>query len=382
MVTFRAPYFQTIEQAQQWREQLRQQGRRLVFTNGVFDLLHVGHARYLTEARELGDVLIVALNSDESVRSLKGPKRPLNTLEKRAEMLASLRAVDGVIGFEGDRCDELIAQLAPDVYAKGGDYTPESLNKQEKAALDTVGAEIHILSLVQGESTSNLVKQINQETANQGALRLGVLGSGSGSNFAALLQAIEKESLNAEVALVISDVADAGILAKAEQAGIPHVHVCPGSSKTRLDHAAQKEIRDRLLAAGVELVVLAGFMRLVKPPLLDEFAGKMVNIHPSLLPDFPGLMSWKQAVDAGVSQTGCTVHLVDAGMDTGPILAQKTVAVESNDTAESLHARIQQAEHQLLPQTVQLWGQHLRKHQYNWQQAITNWTLTKSKLAD
>lgn len=371
-----APFFRSLEQAVAWRESLRAQGRRLVFTNGVFDLLHAGHVRYLAQARALGDALVVCLNGDDSVRALKGPGRPLNALELRAELLGGLRSVDAVIGFEGERCDREIAALAPDVYAKGGDYTPESLNRQERAALDAAGTEIRILALVPGQSTSSLVRRMEGGAAagrSPKPLRLGVLGSGSGSNFAALVDAIEAGRLDAEVALVISDVPDARILERAKLAGIPAVFVDPGPGRTRLDPAAQKEIRDRLVAAGVELVALAGFMRMVKPPLLDDFCGRILNIHPSLLPAFPGLRSWQQALSAGVAETGCTVHLVDAGMDTGPMLGRARVPVLASDDAASLHARIQQAEHALYPEVVGRWGRALREKGGDARAALAGW---------
>lgn len=372
-----APFFTSLDDATAWREQLRAEGRKLVFTNGVFDLLHAGHVRYLSQARELGDALVVALNSDESVRALKGPERPLNALAQRAQVLGGLRSVDAVIGFEGERCDGEIRALSPDIYAKGGDYTPESLNRQEKAQLDAVGAEIQILSLVPGQSTSSLVQRMKSAqqgnaAESNGPLKLGVLGSGSGTNFAALVEAIEGGRLEAEIAVIISDVPEARILERARLAGLNAVYVNPGPGRTRLDLAAQKEIRDRLVAAGVEVVVLAGFMRLVKPPLLDDFEGRILNIHPSLLPAFPGLMSWKQALEAEVKETGCTVHLVDAGMDTGPILQQAKVPILPSDDVATLHARIQQAEHELYPQVVGTWGRHLRKYS-SANEALENW---------
>ncbi|MBM3902623.1 MAG: phosphoribosylglycinamide formyltransferase [Verrucomicrobia bacterium] len=185
-----------------------------------------------------------------------------------------------------------------------------------------------------------------------GIRRLGVLGSGKGSNFVAIADAIAAGTLPAEVAVVISDVPDAGILRHAADRGLPALHVHPGGFRTKLDEEAEHRYRQTLLDHGVDLIVLAGFMRILKGGLLRSFEGRVVNIHPSLLPSFPGLAAWKQALDYGVKVTGCTVHLVDQGIDTGPILAQRAVPVVDGDTAESLHARIQDAERQLYPAAI------------------------------
>jgi len=134
-------------------------GKRLVLTNGCFDLLHTGHVRYLEEARRCGDALVVAVNSDDSVRELKGPSRPVNSELDRAEVLAALRCVDHVTIFTGKRVTEVIRLLKPAVYAKGGDYTPETLDPGEKAALHEVGAEIRILQLVPGRSTTAILEK-------------------------------------------------------------------------------------------------------------------------------------------------------------------------------------------------------------------------------
>ena len=143
-------------------EEMRQAGQRLVLTNGCFDLLHVGHVRYLQQARQLGDFLVVAVNGDESVRSLKGAGRPLNSEDDRAEVLAALACVDFVTIFPTVRATEVIETLRPAIYVKGGDYTLESLDAEEVAALKTVGAEIKTLPLVPGKSTSGLIERIQQ----------------------------------------------------------------------------------------------------------------------------------------------------------------------------------------------------------------------------
>jgi len=134
-------------------------GKKLVMTNGCFDLLHTGHIRYLEQARACGDALIVAVNSDASVRELKGPERPLNGEFDRAEVLAALRCVDHVTIFTGKRVTEVIRSLRPAVYAKGGDYTPETLDVGERVALEEAGVDIRILQLVPGRSTTGILER-------------------------------------------------------------------------------------------------------------------------------------------------------------------------------------------------------------------------------
>jgi len=183
-------------------------------------------------------------------------------------------------------------------------------------------------------------------------LRLGILGSGKGSNMVAIAEGIAAGSVPAEVAVVISDVADAGILTRAQERGLPAKFIPPGKFRTKLDEAAEAAYIAALKEAGVELVVLAGFMRILKGEFLRAFPQRVINIHPSLLPAFTGLEAWKQALDYGVKFTGCTVHFVDQGVDTGPIIAQQTVLVLSRDDADTLHARIQFAERQLYPMAI------------------------------
>lgn len=182
--------------------------------------------------------------------------------------------------------------------------------------------------------------------------RLGVLGSGRGTNLASIAEACRDGRLPAEVAIVLSDVADAGILDRARGHGIPASHVPPGRFRTKLDEEAEREYIARLRAARVDWVVLAGFMRILKGDFLREFALRVVNIHPALLPAFPGIEAWKQALDYGVKVTGCTVHLVDQGIDTGPIIVQRAVPVEDDDTPDELHARIQRAEAEAYPEAL------------------------------
>ncbi|MGO8837207.1 MAG: phosphoribosylglycinamide formyltransferase, partial [Limisphaerales bacterium] len=156
----------------------------------------------------------------------------------------------------------------------------------------------------------------------------------------------------AEVALVLSDVESAGILTRASERKIPARFIAPGKFRTKLDEDAERSFVAALQAAKVDLIVLAGFMRVLKGDFLRAFEGRIVNIHPSLLPSFPGLEAWKQALDHGVKVTGCTVHFVDAGVDCGPIIGQQTVPVLDHDTPETLHQRIHAAEHELYPECV------------------------------
>ena len=183
-------------------------------------------------------------------------------------------------------------------------------------------------------------------------LRLGVLGSGKGSNFRALMEQINDGRLDAEVRIVISDVEDAGILSLARDFQIPGLYVRPGRFRAKLEPEVEKDVVRLLREASVELVILAGFMRIAKQSLLEAFPRKIINIHPSLLPKFPGLEAWKQALAAGEKLTGCTVHYVEAGIDTGEILGQRTVPILPDDTPDRLHVRIQKAEHALLPAVV------------------------------
>jgi phosphoribosylglycinamide formyltransferase-1 len=183
-------------------------------------------------------------------------------------------------------------------------------------------------------------------------VRFGVLGSGKGSNFQALAHAFRDGTLGCEPAIVLSDVREAGILSLGAAQGIPVRFVAPGPFRTRMSPESENELVELLRGAGADFVILAGFLRVLKEPLLNAYPGRILNIHPSLLPTFPGLEAWRQALEAGVKEAGCTVHLVDEGVDTGRILGQSRVPVLPGDTAESLHARIQEAEHELYPRIV------------------------------
>ena len=185
-------------------------------------------------------------------------------------------------------------------------------------------------------------------------LRIGVLGSGSGSNMQSIQDAIDAGTLDAEIAVVIADVPGAGILDRARRHGIPAMYLDPAPFKTKLEGRAEDETIRVLKEAGADVVVLAGYMRVVKPKLLAAFPNRVLNIHPALLPAFPGLAGWKQALDYGAKVAGCTVHFVNAGIDTGPIIVQRAVPVEDDDTPASLHARIQVEEHKAYPEALRL----------------------------
>jgi phosphoribosylglycinamide formyltransferase 1 len=182
--------------------------------------------------------------------------------------------------------------------------------------------------------------------------RLGVIGSGKGSNFTAIADAAALGKIQAEVAIVLSDVESAGILSLARERNLPAQFIPPGKFRTKLDEDAERAFVVALQDAKVDLIVLAGFMRVLKGDFLRAFEGRIVNVHPSLLPSFPGLEAWTQALDHGVKVAGCTVHFVDAGVDSGAIIGQQAVPVLDNDTPETLHRRIHLAEHELYPKCV------------------------------
>lgn len=185
-------------------------------------------------------------------------------------------------------------------------------------------------------------------------LRVAVLGSGKGSNCQSIIDAVEAGKLDAKVVCALSDVEDALILERARKHGIPARFISAAPFKTKLDGEAEQAYIAALREHATQVIALAGFMRIIKPGLLAAFAGRIINIHPSLLPAFPGLESWKQTLDYGARVGGCTVHFVDAGMDTGPIIVQRSVPVLDDDTPESLHARIQVEEHIAYPEALGL----------------------------
>jgi phosphoribosylglycinamide formyltransferase 1 len=183
-------------------------------------------------------------------------------------------------------------------------------------------------------------------------LALGILGSGKGSNCRAILERIRRGDLAADCRIVVSDVADAGILEVAREFGVPDVFLPPGKFRTRLEPEVEQQLVRRLREARVELVVLAGFMRVLKPTMLEAFPRRIINLHPSLLPKFPGREAWTQALAAGEKAAGCSVHFVDAGVDSGEIIAQREVPILPNDTPATLHERIQFAERELFPAVI------------------------------
>ena len=185
-------------------------------------------------------------------------------------------------------------------------------------------------------------------------LKLAVLGSGSGSNFISIAEAIDAKKLDAEVTIVISDVEDALILKRAEKFNINSRYISGAPFKTKLEGEAEDNYIQAIKDSGADYVVLAGFMRIIKPKLLKAFSGRIINIHPSLLPAFPGMHSWEQALEYGAKFAGCTVHFVDEGTDTGPIILQKAVPILDDDTAKILHERIQVQEHIVFPEAIQL----------------------------
>lgn len=185
-------------------------------------------------------------------------------------------------------------------------------------------------------------------------MNVGVLGSGKGSNLQAIIDAVENGKLPVKIKVVISDVEDAFILERAKKHGIAAKYIAPGKFKTKLEPEVEKIYISVLKEAGVELVVLAGFMRMLKDDFLKEFQNRVINIHPSLLPAFKGLEAWKMALDYGARYSGCTVHFLDGGMDTGPVILQAAVPVMQDDTPLSLHTRIQVEEHKVYPEAIKL----------------------------
>lgn len=185
-----------------------------------------------------------------------------------------------------------------------------------------------------------------------GRLQLAVLASGRGSNFDALWQAIERGDLNADIKVLISDKEDAPALEKARKRNIEAVYLNPRSYNNRNEY--ETDLVELLKKRQVTVVALAGYMRLVGSVLLEHFQYRIVNIHPALLPAFPGLQAQQQAVDYGVRYSGCTVHIVDKGMDTGPILMQAIVPVLPDDNADTLAERILVEEHQIYWRSLQL----------------------------
>jgi phosphoribosylglycinamide formyltransferase-1 len=183
---------------------------------------------------------------------------------------------------------------------------------------------------------------------------VGVLASGRGSNLQAIMDHIKDGSLDARIGCVISDNPDAFALERAREEGVPARYIDPGKYRTRLSSEQELEFVRCLREHKVDLVCLAGFMRILHSDFMRAFQGRILNIHPALLPSFPGLHGQRQAFDYGVKVAGATVHFVDDGVDTGPIVIQRAVAVEQDDTVEALEKRILKVEHQIYSEAIQL----------------------------
>lgn len=186
-------------------------------------------------------------------------------------------------------------------------------------------------------------------------LKIGVLVSGNGSNLQAIIDRIEAGELQAEISIVISDREDAYALKRAARHGIENMYIDPGKFREKREY--EGKLVQVLKERGVELVIMAGFMRLLGPYFIREFHQRVMNIHPSLLPSFPGLRPQLQALEHGVKVSGCTVHFADEGMDTGPIILQRAVPVYDDDTEETLSARILEKEHQIYPEAIKLYSE-------------------------
>ena len=184
-------------------------------------------------------------------------------------------------------------------------------------------------------------------------LKLAIFGSGSGTNCQAIIDAIEAGTLDAKIQCVLSDVEDAFILERARKHNLPAIYFDCAPFKTKLDGEGEVKVLQILEEHDVDFIALAGFMRIVKDGLLNAYAGRIINIHPSLLPSFPGLDSGKQAFEYGVKITGCTVHYVDAGIDTGAIINQKSMTIEAGDSLESMMEKLHAQEHIAYPEALQ-----------------------------
>jgi phosphoribosylglycinamide formyltransferase-1 len=187
-------------------------------------------------------------------------------------------------------------------------------------------------------------------------VKLGILVSGRGSNLQAIIDNIVQGKLSAEIVVVISDQTDAYALERAKQHNIPGIHISAKGYQNRRD-AYDALLLGELQKHDVELVCLAGFMRIITPTLIKAYSNRIVNIHPALLPSFPGLHVQKAAIEHGVKFSGCTVHFVDEGMDTGPIIIQAVVPVLDNDTEDSLSERILKQEHKIYSRAIQLYAE-------------------------
>ncbi len=188
-------------------------------------------------------------------------------------------------------------------------------------------------------------------------LRLGILASGRGSNFQSIIDAINSGRLKVEIAALITDNPSAFAIERAKKHGIEYLVMSPKEYSSKDDYFVK--IAEQLKKRDVGLVILAGFMRIVRKPLIDTFPNRVMNIHPALLPAFPGLHGQRQALEYGVRISGCTVHFVDEGMDTGPIIIQAAVPVSQDDTEETLSERILKLEHKIYPEAIRLFSEDM-----------------------
>lgn len=201
-------------------------------------------------------------------------------------------------------------------------------------------------------SSPSLISPPPQAGPNGAPVRLGVMASGNGSNFEALAQAIDAGHLNATIPLLIHNNPQAGVVERAQRHQVPTILLNHRDYDSR--EALDQKIAETLRAQDIEWVIMAGWMRIVTPTLIDAFAQRMINIHPSLLPSFKGIRAIEQALSSGVTVTGCTAHIVTEEMDSGPILMQAAVPILADDTPESLHRRVQVEEHRILPGAIAL----------------------------
>ncbi len=185
------------------------------------------------------------------------------------------------------------------------------------------------------------------------SIRLGALASGGGSNVQSIIDQIESHRLDAQIAILLSDNPEAGVLKRAERHSVPYEVIRPADFETRAEH--DRAMIDALKRREVELVILAGYMRIIAPEFVQAFPNRIMNIHPALLPAFPGVHVQQKAAAHGVRFSGCTVHFVDEGMDTGPIIVQAVVPVLPGDTGETLGARILKQEHRIYPEAIRLY---------------------------
>jgi phosphoribosylglycinamide formyltransferase-1 len=188
-------------------------------------------------------------------------------------------------------------------------------------------------------------------------IRIGVLASGRGSNLQAIIDSVKEGRLDAEVAVVVSDVEDAYALDRARSAGIEARYIDPARKGARLSKESERRVIDVLDEFRVDLIALAGFMRILRSDFVRHFSGRIMNIHPSLLPSFPGLKVQMKALEYGVKYSGCTVHFVDEGVDTGPIIIQAAVPVLDGDTEEVLSSRILREEHRIYTEAIRLFAE-------------------------